>query len=405
MAQRPRNALSAWLDQLASALDADRFDSAVGFRVGQAMAAASLGGLDAPAASAHALFDLVEHSEHPRACRRFAALLAAFGQGYQDQANSIANSGLGSDESSGDDIFGLEGAVRSRSIFDRVALAIAICDTTGKLIDVNQYLADLVGLPVDEICGHSILDFAHPDEVDSLASMLFDPARGGAMNDERRFIRKDGSVGWMASSVTYVRGERGQPDYLLGLGADVSERHRLQEELHWQARHDPLTGLSNRRHLLEQVENMRTIAGSGDRVGLCFVDLDKFKRINDRHGHSVGDAVLSTVAVRMRDSFPPDSCTVARVGGDEFIVLVPPPADDESIVGVVNTIMSVFADPIVVGRNQFKVSASVGAVAAPVASMQAGALLDAADRQLYRAKSGGNVHRIVHVVDTENGRE
>lgn len=169
-------------------------------------------------------------------------------------------------------------------------------------------------------------------------------------------------------------------------------------ELNWQARHDPLTGLPNRRCLPERIESLISDAREGDRVGLCFVDLDGFKEINDRYGHRIGDRVLLAVATRMRDNLAADRCLIARIGGDEFVVLVPPPADDRGVGALAEEMLSALDGSIAVDDHRVRMSASVGAVVTWMSNTRAEELLDAADREFYRAKKGGKGRWILRVL-------
>lgn len=211
-------------------------------------------------------------------------------------------------------------------------------------------------------------------------------------------MRADGSVGWMSFAISYVKGNGGQPDYLLAIGADVTEQHRLEDELRRQARHDPLTGLPNRRYLLERIDELITTASDGDRAGLCFADLDHFKNVNDRFGHGTGDKVLAAVAGRLNDGLSEHDCLVSRLGGDEFVVLVPPPATAAQITVISEKLLSVFSDPITVDGQQLQVAASIGAVVTPIVGANAESLLDAADASLYYAKTSGKGHWVLHTL-------
>ncbi|MGW4126154.1 diguanylate cyclase domain-containing protein [Nocardia sp. NPDC004711] len=294
------------------------------------------------------------------------------------------------------------GEERFRIIFDNAAIAIAIADTAGTVLDANPGLAGMIGVPVEALRGTSVFRFAHPDDHDEIRTLISGTliaAREGTAKLEQRFIRNDGSTGWASIAITYVKGSNGQADHLLAVGEDVTEKHRLQAELHRQARHDVLTGLPNRRHLLERIETLTATAADRDRVGLCFVDLDGFKQINDRYGHGIGDQLLIAVATRLRDSLPADKGMIARIGGDEFVVLVPPPADDLRVTAVADRLLSALATPIVIGEYELRMSASIGAVTT-VADTPAAALLDAADRALYHAKTRGKDQWVLRVLDT-----
>ncbi|WP_051194551.1 sensor domain-containing diguanylate cyclase [Nocardia jiangxiensis] len=294
------------------------------------------------------------------------------------------------------------GDERFRIVFDNAAIAIAIADTAGTLLEVNPGLAAMIGVSAEELRGTSVYRFAHPDARGEICTLVFDtlvPAREGTVKLEQQFARTDGSTGWAAFAITYVKGSADQADYLLAVGEDVTDRHQLHAELHRQVRHDVLTGLPNRRHFLEQLETLTATATDHDRIGLCFVDLDGFKQINDRYGHGIGDRVLAAAATRMRDSLPAGQDMIARIGGDEFVVLLAPPAQDLRVTAVADRLLSALSTPIVIGEYELQVSASIGAVTTP-ADTPAAALVDAADRALYRAKARGKDQWVLRALDT-----
>ncbi|MFI7665648.1 diguanylate cyclase domain-containing protein [Nocardia sp. NPDC049526] len=383
------NQLSGLIDDLSAAIEAEPFDVTVGSRVGAALSAAQLAQERVPAVSAQVLYRLADYSDRPDARQRLAGLLAALGQGHQSRAQHYSAEQNDRDEQD----------ARYRILFDNTAVAIAIGDTNGTLLEANRGLADMIGVPIEALRGISVYDFAHPDDRDDIRAVLYDklvPAGEGTVRLERRLVRADGSVGWMSFAISYVKGIDGQPDYLLAIGADITEEHRLQLELHKQARHDPLTGLPNRRYLLERIEELIATADESDRAGLCFADLDHFKHVNDRFGHGTGDKVLAAVAARLHDKLHGYDCLVSRLGGDEFVVLIPPPATTDQVTGIADQLLSVFPDPITIDGQQLKVAASIGAVITPIAGANAESLLDAADASLYYAKTNEKGHWVLH---------
>ncbi len=294
-----------------------------------------------------------------------------------------------------------------RCLFDNAAIAMAIGDTDGTLVYANRSLAEMIGVPVEQLRGISVYHFAHPDDQNEINAVVFDGlvrAREGTVKLERRLVRIDGSIGWVAFTISYVQGSDGLPDYLLAVGEDATERHRVEEELRRAARHDALTGVPNRRYLLERIEMLTAAVDGDDRVGLCFVDLDRFKQINDRYGHGIGDQVLRAVATRLQDELAGQGCTLARIGGDEFVVLLAPPVDDGRVAAVVDRMLSALAGPIVVGERRLWVSASVGAIIATASNTDAAALLDAADRELYQAKVRDKDRWVLRILDTGPGQ-
>jgi len=201
----------------------------------------------------------------------------------------------------------------------------------------------------------------------------------------------------MAFAITYVPGMTDHPDYLLAVGSDVTELHERHEELHRQARHDPLTGLPNRRLLTERIDELIAAARPGDRAAFCFADLDHFKTINDHYGHNVGDKALSAVAARLRNSVSDPRCLVARIGGDEFVAVIPPPAGTAYTTVIADRLLSAFAEPVTVEGHTLQVSASIGVIVTPIAGTDTDSLLTAADASLYNAKTSGKGHWVLQI--------
>ncbi len=394
----PHVMLFGLVTDLSGALEAESFDVAAGTRVGQALWAAGLVDSRVPTTSAQVLFRMADYSQRFDAHARLAGLLTALGQGHQremDHARRVRRNFSGETIGRSD----LDEQVRRfRILYDNTAMAIALADTGGKLLEANRGLADIIGVPVESLLGMSVYDFADPDDRDDFRDLLYErlvPDGGGTVLLDRKLTRADGSVRWMSFAISYVKVSGGYPDYLLTVGVDVTKQHLLEEELRRQARHDALTGLPNRRYLLERMEELVDDALEDHRAGLCFVDLDHFKIINDRYGHAVGDRVLVAVALRLRDRLRGRGCFVSRLSGDEFVVLVPPPATVERIADIADRLLSVFSEPIILDGYRLDVSASIGAVVTPVGA-DPEALLDAADASLYDVKANGKGHWVVH---------
>jgi len=390
--EQARRLLSELVDDLAVHLVAEDFDASPGARIGAALAAAGWTDPAVPTISAQALQYLADHCSRYDAAGRFAALCTALGLGHQAQLQRVRNLELDQEELRHD------ANAKFHIVFDNAAIAIAIGDTDGTLVEANRGLAEMIGVPVEQLREISVYDFAHPDDQDEIRNLVYDklvPAGDGSVKLERRLLRADGSVGWVAFSITYVKGGGGQDDYLLAVGEDVTEQHRLQQELYWQAQHDPLTGLPNRRHLIERIEDVAAASGADDQVGLCFIDLDRFKPINDKYGHGTGDQVLREVASRFQDGVREQDCLIARIGGDEFVALIPPPAESQLVTAVADQLLAALADPISVNDHQLQISASIGAIVTPIAGSDAESLLDSADTVLYFAKTNRKGNSVV----------
>ncbi|MGW5381369.1 diguanylate cyclase domain-containing protein [Nocardia sp. NPDC003963] len=386
-----------WLiHDLAAALTATPFDPTAGARAGAALATVETRNDYVLEVSAPILWSLVGHDADRGVVTRMSILLTKLGEGFgaHRQLRYAAHS-------EGEDRSTRQSDQRYRVVFENAAVAIAVGDTNGVLLDANQKLADMIGVPIDELRGISVYEFAHPEDRERIRELVYQklvPNRQGTVKLEQQIGRVDGSYGWATFSITFVQGGEGHPNYLLAVGEDVTEQHRMRQELHRQARHDPLTGLPNRRLLLERLDAVMAEAKGHEQIGLCFVDLDRFKHINDRYGHGTGDRVLTAVAGRLHASVQDLDCLVARIGGDEFVALVPPPVDAWKMGRVADNLLGALTDPVTTDNHRVQVSASIGAVLTSVQSGQAETLIDAADTGLYRAKNNGKSQWVLHLL-------
>jgi diguanylate cyclase (GGDEF)-like protein/PAS domain S-box-containing protein len=177
--------------------------------------------------------------------------------------------------------------------------------------------------------------------------------------------------------------------WVSALGRDVTERRRLEARLAHQATHDPLTNLPNRTRLLQLLEDAFDNADPDSLISLLFLDLDRFKQVNDTYGHDTGDLLLAQVADRIRAVLRP-SDTVARLGGDEFVILCEDIVDEAHALGVAKRIASAIEGrPFVLGDVELPVTSSVGVAISSLADAHSEALLRDADAAMYRAKDQG----------------
>ncbi|WP_254189062.1 sensor domain-containing diguanylate cyclase [Nocardia noduli] len=378
------------------ALDAEEFDATVGYRVGATLSEARLSDHRVPAISARVLAGLIGYSIRPDASVRFATLVCALGQGFQHREDMMRT---GRTDPTGHDL-GMGRDARFRVLFDSAIVAVAFGDIEGNILDANRALADMIGTSVEHLRGISVFDFAHPDDRDEISALVYEqlvPARQGSVTLRHRLLRTDGTIGRVAFVVTYIRGTGPQPDYLGAVGADVSEWYDLEDDLHRQARHDPLTGLPNRRYLIEQISSLTAAhTFENDLLGICFADIDHFKEINDRYGHDTGDKVLVAVAAGLRDLGREYGCFVSRLGGDEFVALIGPPADTDQVSLIAHRLSTAFSTAITINGHRLTVSVSVGAVVTRFADTPAEFLLRTADSSLHEAKTHGRGRWVLH---------
>jgi diguanylate cyclase (GGDEF)-like protein/PAS domain S-box-containing protein len=228
---------------------------------------------------------------------------------------------------------------------------------------------------------------------------------------EFRKIARDGRLIWLRDEAVLVRDASGEPLYWQGVVSDITERKTLEERLEHQALHDPLTGLPNRRlfadRLAHALERTRRRGG----VAVLFMDLDEFKVVNDSLGHEAGDLLLTVVAQRLGRCLRPED-TLARFGGDEFVVLLEEVGDPGEAVRVARRITEELRRPFVLEGRELYVSASVGISFGTARTKNPEDLLRDADTAMYRAKEGGGgfrvfdqsmYERVVHRLHLENG--
>jgi diguanylate cyclase (GGDEF)-like protein/PAS domain S-box-containing protein len=258
----------------------------------------------------------------------------------------------------------------------------------GRFQRANEAFGRVLGYDNDELLLHPIDALVSPDDVSDLSAALRRSAEG-SLTDFRmecRFIRADASAAWVSLTATVIDPGDEVSRFLLIHAEDVSDRRQREADLEHQASHDPLTGLPNRRLLLQRLDAAVSRAHrQGRTTTLLFCDLDGFKSVNDQRGHLVGDAVLQETAARLNDQVRSRD-TVARLGGDEFVIL----AEDLSIDGsdqLCRRIAEAFAQPF--NAIGLPLGLSIGLETISETSPSALAVLQAADQEMYRNKMRG----------------
>ena len=278
--------------------------------------------------------------------------------------------------------------------FDSVRIGLALADLTTRYIRVNMSYAALLGRSPEDLVGVPVTEVLHPDDRAASDAHVARLLRGGAQTTsaEERYVTRDGAELWVLHGVSLVLGPDGEAGWFAVSAQDITERRRVEQELRdltavlaERAVRDPLTGLANRTLVEERLR--RTLARdarSGGTTGVLFLDLDGFKAVNDAHGHAVGDAVLRTVAQRLMSCVRP-SDTVARIGGDEFVVL----AEDTTRPGLeplVDRLRAAVRRPVMVETLEVEVGVSVGVAVSTGGEADVAGLLAEADRAMYAAK-------------------
>ncbi|MGW3406863.1 diguanylate cyclase domain-containing protein, partial [Streptomyces zhihengii] len=256
--------------------------------------------------------------------------------------------------------------VRFRAVFEGAAIGIAIADLDGNVLEVNDTLTRMFGGLEHHVRGRRMSDWAHPEDRPQVWDLYRELVRGEReeYRTEKPFYRNDGTVLWTNLTVSLLRDAEGEPQYQLALMEDTTERRLLNLRLRYEATHDALTGLPNRTLFFERLEKAVT-AGEGARFGLCYLDLDGFKAINDSLGHATGDRLLVEVADRLQSCATAPGEMVARLGGDEFVALTTGPDTEREVDELASRILGSLATPINVDGREFTVRGSIGIVEGP----------------------------------------
>ncbi|MFR9787542.1 putative bifunctional diguanylate cyclase/phosphodiesterase [Streptomyces sp. MB22_4] len=279
---------------------------------------------------------------------------------------------------------------RFRAVFEGAAIGIGIADLDGHILQVNEALLRMFGLTQNALRGRRVQDWTHPEDAPQTWRLYDELVRGEREHYhlEKAFNRPDGTVLWTNLTVSLLRDADGRPQYQLALMEDTTERRLLNLRLRYEATHDALTGLPNRTLFFERLEKVLA-AGDGQRFGLCYLDLDGFKTINDSLGHAAGDRLLVEVADRLQSCATAPGEMVARLGGDEFVALTTGPGTERAVDELAERIMNALVTPISIDGRDLLVRGSLGIVEGPAGERTAAEVLRSADITMYRAKSAG----------------
>jgi diguanylate cyclase (GGDEF)-like protein/PAS domain S-box-containing protein len=275
-----------------------------------------------------------------------------------------------------------------QSAFDQAA-GMALVAPDGRWLKVNGSLSDILGYTEEELLSGSMQDFAHGDDlrailvsIDKLIKKKFTTCQL-----EHRYLHKQGHTVWVLLSLSLVRGSQKESSHLIFQIQDITERKRAEERLIHDAFHDGLTGLPNRAlfmdHLKHAVE--RAKRSKDHTFMVLFLDLDRFKVINDSLGHLVGDQLLIGIARRLETCLRSID-TVARLGGDEFTILLEDLTDPYEAIEIVERIQRELSAPFKLGLQEVFTTASIGIAPSTIGYDRAEDILRDADMAMYRAK-------------------
>ena len=281
-----------------------------------------------------------------------------------------------------------EAEERFRTAFEHSPLCVSLVDLDGLILDINAAGAELMQSTREALIGTDARACVHPEDLERCIEATSEQISGLDAVAEFRMVRPDGSMVWVMSRAALFTPDEDRPPYVITLQTDITTRRNLEERLAREATTDPLTGLLNRNAFMSHVQLALTSRTKAS-VGLLFVDLDRFKAVNDTCGHDVGDEVLIHVA-RAIERVTRGGDIVARLGGDEFVVLCHG-VDTGTIATVGSRVVDAVCTPIAVGPHIIQVGASVGGALA-TSTEEVTELLRRADGAAYQAKrQGGSV--------------
>ncbi|MGW8486949.1 putative bifunctional diguanylate cyclase/phosphodiesterase [Streptomyces sp. NPDC055886] len=295
-----------------------------------------------------------------------------------------------------------------RAAFNAATLPMGVVDGRGHVVRANEALGGLLGTPAAVLAGRQaceLLDLASDDRTwHAYREVLL--GRRSRFRCTRRLKHSDGRSLWAEITVVPMTGASAtEAARVLLTVADVSDRRELQERLRHLQMHDPVTRLPNRTLFFERLASaLETPPYQDDslptrqqaRIGLCYLDLDGFKAINDTLGHRTGDRLLAAVAARLTDCAENDASRnpggnrlVARLGGDEFAILVEDSAGTQELTDLAHSVLAALQQPFDLAGQRLSVSASIGVVERAAAGTSPTGLMQAADTTLYWAKADG----------------
>jgi diguanylate cyclase (GGDEF)-like protein/PAS domain S-box-containing protein len=281
---------------------------------------------------------------------------------------------------------------RFRSAFDHAPIGMAMVTTDGKWVEVNRSLCEITGYPESEMLATDYQSITHPEDLQRFENSIRQLVSGEitAFQLEKRYINKRGESVWILAGVSMIKDRKNTSPHLIFQIQDVNDRKKAETQMLHDAFHDALTGLHNRAWFMERVELSikRSRRAGGEPFAVLFLDLDRFKVINDSLGHICGDQLLIGIATRLNSCVRPEDL-VARLGGDEFTILLKGVSETADAVRVAERIQRLVAQPFKLGGYDAFTTTSIGIALADGNYEHPDDLLRDADTAMYHAKASG----------------
>ncbi len=272
-------------------------------------------------------------------------------------------------------------------VFDNAAEAICILDKNKKIVNVNDAFKSITKYKEKDVLHKNFLEYFISKKSNELINNSL--KNKGFFKGEMEGIKNDGNLFPMLVNISSVTDSKGKIENYVLLFSDISAIKSTEKKLEFLANHDTLTNLPNRLYLSSNMEHILKVAKRNNtKVAVIFMDLDKFKQINDSFGHDYGDEVLREIAVRLKKVLR-EKDLIARIGGDEFVIVIEDILNILDIEFIMDKIFSIFLKPFIVKNREFKLGASFGVSIYPDDSEEIEDLIKNSDIAMYQAKKGG----------------
>lgn len=284
-----------------------------------------------------------------------------------------------------------ESEQRFKSAFNYAPIGIALVAPDGRCLRANRALSNILGFTAEEFQELDFQSLIYPRDLRDALSQIRNVTRGKkpSCQMEQRFLDKKGRIVWASWSLS-AAGDIVSGSNLIFQLQDITAKKEAEAKLHHEANHDALTGLPNRMYFTQRLASAlaKRVTEPKYHVSVLFIDLDRFKYVNDSLGHVAGDQLLVAIAGRLRDSMrPPD--IVARLGGDEFVILVEGRFYNEEVTQIAERIQRQFRKPFTVSGREVYSSASIGILHASENHLTSEDMMRDADTAMYQAKRAG----------------
>jgi diguanylate cyclase (GGDEF)-like protein/PAS domain S-box-containing protein len=285
-----------------------------------------------------------------------------------------------------------ESSDRFRSAFDHAAIGMALVSPEGRWLQVNSALCALLGYTEKELMVTDYLKVIHPSDLSAVMANIKDLMRGKipSCQTEKRYIHKQGHEVWALWSASLTRDAYTKSPHLIFQIQNITDRKEAEERLLHDAFHDALTSLPNRALLMDHLKLALARSQRSEKTmfAVIYLDLDRFKVINDSLGHMIGDQLLVGIARRLENSLRPGD-TIARLGGDEFTILLEDIQDRNYVIQIAERIQSDLSAPFSLSGREVFTTVSIGIAISSKEYKQTEDVLRDADTAMYRAKALG----------------